>query len=479
MLHLLRMSSYEQKEDFLDVDGLKSDLDNRCLDNVHVTLKSTAGAFAIERNRSNVPARILDALTDVVHIGVDLIKSERDNTAKILTESFRTLRNACAGQVVTQNKLCSNTTLLEDTEQILEFANASANEEWIPCLHIGIQFLGNLIVKNKENQLIIWKKFSVLLMKFLQHENHKVASYSAMVIYNVLLGHTKISADIDTTSLEIIIDRACKDCEFASYIVDILLRAEGYLQSVYKQLQHQPRLFVLDAIFEVVGCKPGEVDGSVNLPNLPPDTILFLAEEFKRRSFFILKTVEKYVNEIEPMEVAKLLEVIASASGKSPYLEELQKDKSLLIDCTFLLKSMHSLGQEGDNHFTVIQKLSELDLKGKDTNLQQHPAFGFKVDLVRVIGNLCWKHKVNQHQVVELEGVQLLLDCCKIDARNPFVMQWAILAIRNLCDDNKECQEVIAGMTKKGEIDAATLNQIGLTLHSGPEGGIGIAPLPH
>ncbi|XP_049787414.1 ataxin-10 [Schistocerca cancellata] len=472
------MSEDERKEGLLDVEGLKTDLDNQCLDSVYAKLDSTARAFASEHTRSNVPPLILDALMDVVHIGVDLIKSEKDGTAKVLTESFRTLRNACAGQVNTQNKLGSNKTLLEDTVKILEFAYASADEQWIPCLQIGIQFLGNLIVKNEENQLRIWKKFSVLLLKFLQHENQKVASYSSMVIYNVLLGHNQISEDIDAAGLEIIIDRAINDCEFASFIADMLVRTEGYLQSVYKELQYKPRLFVLDAVFEAVGCKPGEIDEPVKLPTIQPDTILFLAEEFKRRSFFILKTVDKYVDEIEPLEVAKLLEVIASASGKSPYLEELQKDKSLLIDCTFLLKSMHSLGQDGDNNFSVIQSLSQLNLKGKDTALQQHPAFGFKVDLVRLMGNLCWKHKENQHQVVELEGVQLLLDCCKIDARNPFVMQWAILALRNLCEDNKECQEVIAGMTKKGEIDATTLNQVGLTLHSGPDGGVGIAPLP-
>ncbi len=33
-------------------------------------------------------------------------------------------------------------------------------------------------------------------------------------------------------------------------------------------------------------------------------------------------------------------------------------------------------------------------------------------------------------QVGQLEGVQLVLDCSQMDAKNPFITQWAVLAIR-------------------------------------------------
>lgn len=57
------------------------------------------------------------------------------------------------------------------------------------------------------------------------------------------------------------------------------------------------------------------------------------------------------------------------------------------------------------------------------------------------------------------------------------LMQWATLAVRNLCDNNQDCQAIVAGLTKRGEIDSLTLNQLGLTLNDGPEGAIGIVPL--
>lgn len=60
----------------------------------------------------------------------------------------------------------------------------------------------------------------------------------------------------------------------------------------------------------------------------------FMVEQLKRRSFLILKTSAHYADSLEPREVSKLIEVVACASSKDPYIAELQSDKSLLIDCT-------------------------------------------------------------------------------------------------------------------------------------------------
>lgn len=56
-------------------------------------------------------------------------------------------------------------------------------------------------------------------------------------------------------------------------------------------------------------------------------------------------------------------------------------------------------------------------------------------------------------------------------------MQWVILAIRNLLEDNLENQAVVARMTQQGVVDAATLNQVGITLQNDGLNKIGIVPL--
>lgn len=57
-------------------------------------------------------------------------------------------------------------------------------------------------------------------------------------------------------------------------------------------------------------------------------------------------------------------------------------------------------------------------------------------------------------------------------------MQWTILAIRNLCEENLENQEVIRNSTKIGVMDNAILKEMGLTLQENENGkSIGIVPL--
>jgi hypothetical protein len=79
-----------------------------------------------------------------------------------------------------------------------------------------------------------------------------------------------------------------------------------------------------------------------------------------------------------------------------------------------LLKGIHLHGKQSNNHFTPLQKLSDLTLstqnnccnEAQDTNnhvcfkkFEAHPAYRFKARLIRVIGNLVHKHKKNQHLV--------------------------------------------------------------------------------
>jgi ataxin-10 len=56
------------------------------------------------------------------------------------------------------------------------------------------------------------------------------------------------------------------------------------------------------------------------------------------------------------------------------------------------------------------------------------------------------------------------------------IVQWVVLAIRNLCENNLENQAVIASMTRKGTVDSSVLREMGLTLHANDESKIIIVP---
>ena len=59
-----------------------------------------------------------------------------------------------------------------------------------------------------------------------------------------------------------------------------------------------------------------------------------------------------------------------------------------------LLHCVSLIGQEGDNAFSGITKVSEIVSVDCD-----HPGFGLKKDLIRLLGNMSYKHRKNQDKV--------------------------------------------------------------------------------
>ncbi|GJQ66423.1 hypothetical protein Trydic_g4436 [Trypoxylus dichotomus] len=202
--------------------------------------------------------------------------------------------------------------------------------------------------------------------------------------------------------------------------------------------------------------------------HITPDAVAVLSES--------LRTIKKKLTEQNETYFKTLKEIYKSLRNSVAFNPNGQADKSLLINCAFLLKSIHSIGKESENNFSVISKLSQVD-DDADLEIFQHPSYGFKALVIRLLANLCWKHRENQNLMRELDCIPLLLDCCNIDARNPFIIQWVVFAVRNLCENNLQNQEIIAAMNKQGVVSSDTLNQMGITLHSDEKHVIKIMPL--
>ncbi|KAI9348021.1 spinocerebellar ataxia type 10 protein domain-containing protein [Obelidium mucronatum] len=73
-----------------------------------------------------------------------------------------------------------------------------------------------------------------------------------------------------------------------------------------------------------------------------------------------------------------------------------------------------------------------------------------KGDSIKVISNVSFMCKEAQDQVRLVGGIPVVLSHCIIDDSNPFVKEWAVFAIRNLCDGNKENQTLIESMEAVG-----------------------------
>lgn len=421
-----------------------------------------------------------DYLSEISEQLVSFSENVDIQNADMITDCFRKLRNMCSegkniqdtisksGSIVLNTKL-----ILENIQNRYESAPNTGNELNV-CFRVGFQFLVNLTVDNSGSASIVWDLCSDLIRNSLQDgQDVKVQVCCCMILYNLILKECITLYNIqDLLGLLLSLTQDETTSEFPVYIIEHSIFNHGFISKYYGTLEATNRLIVLEILLGLVNTD--KVD------KLPVSCVMFLVKEFTRKSDNILKTVSDYVESMEPLEITKLLDFLASLSGRNelPFLKEMQNFKVLTINCSFLLKNIHSLGKETDNYFSSVQKLSDLENMGKENELQQHPAFGFKATLIRVVGNLCWHCEENQNLLRELETIQTLLDCCNIDARNPFIIQWVILAIRNLCYNNIENQKIIGSLSKEGNVDSRLLKEMGVTLKSDDgESSTFIAPL--
>ncbi|XP_013141425.1 PREDICTED: ataxin-10 [Papilio polytes] len=736
------------------------------------------------KKASEYTLRLIAEVLHIMRLDVEQASYNR-STLAVAEQCLRLVRSCAAAGTKMQTYISKELSILDSmlilaTEfqhPSVEILNEELQKKFEGCMTVLIQTLGNLVVNNPFNQIMIWNKFDSIILNCLIGQNDKIASAAAMIVYNILLGQPNVLPDDVSllNSLAYLYNNG--NIEYPHLIIEYLIGVENtYIERLYSKLEPECRMLVLNLAYNILmSTETQDINVSVNF-------VKFMAHEFKSKSDCILKTVDKYVNNIEPQEVVFLLEIIATASSMDAYMDCLQNDTSLFINCAFLLRAIHKLGKESSNFFSSINKLYEatgkhlindeniynnsppenplckndsadnmlscnettsectesesseqyfecnenppfldkmetlnaldnlkfmesmpdpkrspdcnpnvkidndltkvafkrsssvpktderislptrrislehkidigddneppliidsqspsgsmntiaevipvglqprlelqegsrtdsqdsspndppteihvpteakeiksspseispplsdavpeidsqkqspdtpkevkksqnlstdFDLseqlqkilgisdktRGDSTNVEKktesvkevklaeenptakipsvkidspetqktrlgaidmntskkavtcvetverHVAFGFKAALVRTLANLCWKHQENKKQMRELEVIPVLLDCCNIDARNPLIMQWVIFAVRNLCENCPENQEVISRMTLQGPVDNEVLQEMGLTLHTDAQGNtIKVAPLP-
>ncbi|KTG46630.1 hypothetical protein cypCar_00019486 [Cyprinus carpio] len=215
-------------------------------------------------------------------------------------------------------------------------------------------------------------------------------------------------------------------------------------------------------------------------------TVFIVTKHFLKSSELIKKMYTEMTNEEsavltlssessddqEAMVVIRLLDILCEMTSGCKEFMPLQNHSDLLRATVDLLKEVHLLGKTSKNVFTAAHDFSLTRPGGADS----HPALSFKAHLIRLIGNLCHGHVVNQDKVRELDGIALILDNCSIDSNNPFISQWAVFAIRNILEHNLENQKLIQGLRRQGVADDSMLREMGFRVEE-RDGSLLLRPL--
>lgn len=115
---------------------------------------------------------------------------------------------------------------------------------------------------------------------------------------------------------------------------------------------------------------------------------------------------------------------------------------------------------------------------------------GSKCTLIRLVGNLTYRNKAHQDAVrnytvstefqgetTETNGLFLILTSCVLDEQNPYIREWTIFAIRNLCEDNIENQAMIKELRLQEACESSILRKAGLKIEVTADGRPAVVPV--
>uniref|UniRef100_A0A8C1J297 Ataxin-10 n=1 Tax=Cyprinus carpio TaxID=7962 RepID=A0A8C1J297_CYPCA len=444
-----------------DVNDALCQLATEKLTNTHLTtLQTVTKAFRNEQFRASVDREALGNLfaalsrlsVDVEHLIEKMDSQEEEEAAsiclKLTAECFRAHRNACVQ--CSQNQCClrdlgSIKVSFEILDRLLKISSGGSNDIR-DALRCGIQFLGNIAVGNQLCKDDIWELgFPHIFWDLLELADEKAVSYTCMVIHTCLDEHKTEQLVKDTQQLKLslkIMDlcRTLPDVDWTVFIVtQHFLKSSELVRKMYTEMTNEERLTLLELILAQLGVTEDE-----NCL-MPLSTAQFLASCFTDHCRAVLTLSSESSDDQEAMVVIRLLDILCEMTSGCKEFMALQDHSDLLRATVELLKEVHLLGKTSKNVFTAAHDFSLTRPGGADT----HPALSFKAHLIRLIGNLCHGHIVNQDKVRELDGIALILDNCSIDSNNPFISQWAVFSIRNIVEHNLENQKLIQGLRRQ------------------------------
>lgn len=364
-------------------------------------------------------------------------------------DEVRCLRNCAAVNAEQKHLMVEDQALLDAFILLItdfELDVTRSERSWIP-IRVTLQVLHNVFVNES----------CAFLVTHLNHISHllgakdaKTVNFAASVMGHVIqVDPNKLTAENWESLLKAVVTH---ESNFALLSINTVLKLNpSAILNCYEAFKVAQRCIFLDILIE------NEKECCSN-----PTVIDLVRFRFKQQSTQILTAMKASKQPLEPSEVIRLLQILIMVSAEESTKSLIQDDKSLLIDTVYLLRMIHDLGKEDPNSpFAPVRKVSE---EGGQRSLETDPAFGFKRDLVRLLGNLCWNHKSNQDEVRELDGIALILDCTSIDERNEFIKEWALFALRNLCSDNRENQAYLSKVDRNGPIQADLEKEFGIKL---------------
>jgi len=336
-------------------------------------------------------------------------------------------------------------------------------------LRAATQVLANLTVQNAETQDGVWDVcFPERLRKICSLEDSGSVSAGSACILNCILQNPSRIEDLIAEGIlfDLILKHVKVEDEKSFHWTFLLTKQaclHGYLPDLISRCPGLPNTLTPEklAILQVWE-KTASESQLVHLKNLEKsiETLVSLLETINTGL-----VIQKYTSDISEeitvelqMEgcaciLESIVQIAAKCTERPDILLFLGETKLIAMMVQLLQMTTQLSGTEG------TQAAVELDdLEGHYTGRNEcilddgsGEKFSFKKSLVKILANLCYECKPNQDKVRECGGIELILNCCRVDENHPYLKEWALFATRNLTKDNPENIAYIEEFSKQGE----------------------------
>ncbi|KAI8636280.1 spinocerebellar ataxia type 10 protein domain-containing protein [Parasitella parasitica] len=210
------------------------------------------------------------------------------------------------------------------------------------------------------------------------------------------------------------------------------------------------------------------LDSKIHAPKQPETFPVFI----KHAELSLLATQLSVVGK-------EALQVIVTAKENGSHLQP-DQISNVYTAVVLLLQIVNSLFVlDEDQRQGVKSLLLELDVLPLVTDMLGHleaikapslpshedpqAGFGFvKRECVRLMGAMCYKDRSMQDKIRGLGGIPLVLCQFRIDDSNPYIREYATVALRNILEHNPENQKLIEELRPEQVIETDELRKMGI-----------------
>ncbi|KAI9318191.1 spinocerebellar ataxia type 10 protein domain-containing protein [Dichotomocladium elegans] len=396
--------------------------------------------------------------------------AEDSNADACLLVLLKLARNMVANTFMDQCLAYEGATLVA-IEHILR--NRSLLHLGLPIIRMGVQTISNIVTANTNARAIVWKEWmfqekrSEVFCELLTMNDDVVVMSTMVLILNSIKNapgrcQMMVASEAGLKIVGIILD----DLEHLHNDESSENFELGY--SILGQLIDCAHFGDLYTSMGAVGASDGEMNAR--------RVILLKVLDSKVHNEKEDRDIPRYIKEAERNLLSGLVRDLSKQAIQA-IEQATREDGTIMMDNVTDVYTALDLVLQLTSTLVTREILGpfrecmvELDVMGAVIELlrccetMEKPGFHYlKRDIVRLMGALCYNDRRMQDRVREAGGIPLILAQCKIDDANPYIREHAVLAIRNLLDDNRENQALISEMEPIQAVQTDDLSRMGLT----------------